>query len=318
MADSANAVQNAAAAGAEESSQTIKVLEDAVTTVKQGKAGEFFCDFCREHTEDFFRLGKVLLLAVVVLFLAWIFAGLVRKLIQRAQDRMPHLDGSAGHLVYAVARTFIWLLAFLIILDLFGINTASILTVLGAVGLAVALAMKDSMSNVAAGVMLIILRPYKTGDFVECGSVAGTIRTMGLFSTEIATADGIFVAVPNSVIFGSPIKNYSHNDTRRADITVGIDYSNSLPEGIRVLQKLMEENELILQDPAPRVLVSDLADSSVNLTLRFWCANDVYWDAYWQVKEAIKPALEGAGLSIPFPQRVITFANAIPEDRKAE
>ena len=318
MAETVNAVKDAASAGSVETSQTIKALEEAVATAQQGKVGDFFCDFCREHTEDFFRFGKVLLLAIVVLLLAWLFAGLVRKLIKRAQDKMPHIDGSAGHLGYVVARTFIWLFAFLIILDLFGINTASILTVLGAVGLAVALAMKDSMSNVAAGVMLIILRPYKTGDFVDCGSVAGTIKTMGLFSTEVATVDGVFVAVPNSAIFGSPIKNYSRNNTRRADITVGIDYSNSLPEGIKVLQKLMNENELILQDPAPQVLVADLADSSVNLTLRFWCSNDVYWDAYWQVKAAIKPALEGAGLSIPFPQRVITFANAIPEDRKAE
>ena len=321
MADAAKTVDSVQAAGAaagEKSSETLNALNDVVQTVKEGRADDFFCDFCKNHAEDFVRFGKVLLLAVIVLALAWLFARLTRKLIDRTQNKLPHIDGSAGHLVYVVARTFIWLFAFLIILDLFGINTASILTVLGAVGLAVALAMKDSMSNVAAGVMLIILRPYKTGDFVDCGAVAGTIQTMGLFSTEVATIDGIFVAVPNSVIFGAPIKNYSRNNTRRADITVGIDYSNSLPEGIKVLEKLMRENELILQDPAPQVLVADLADSSVNLTLRFWCDNAVYWDAYWQVKAAIKPALEGAGLSIPFPQRVITFANSISGERKAE
>ena len=290
-------------------SHTEKVVSEVVSTVKNGKTCDFFTNLWAEHGDEIIHLGKVLLLVVLVALLAWLFTRIVRRIITRVSGRLNTFDASTGHVAFVIVRTFIWLFAFLIVLDLFGINTASIITVLGAVGLAVALAMKDSMSNVAAGVMLMILRPYKTGDYVDCGPVSGTIKTMGIFSTELQTIDGIFIAVPNNVIFGSPVKNYSRNDLRRADITVGIAYDDNLAEGIKVLEKLMLDNELILKEPAPEVLVADLADSSVNLTLRFWVANDKYWDAFWQVKAAIKPAIESAGLNIPFPQRVVTFVN---------
>ena len=112
------------------------------------------------------------------------------------------------------------------------------------------------------------------------------------------------------MLFGSPIKNYSHNSTRRADITVGIAYSDNLADGLKVLGEMLNSNERILKDPAPQVVVSDLADSSVNLTLRFWATNQNYWDVYWQIKAQLKGVLEGAGLNIPFPQRVVTFANS--------
>ena len=180
---------------------------------------------------------------------------------------------------------------------------------LGAAGLAIGLAMKDSLSNIAAGIMLLILRPYKQGDYIDCGSISGTIRQMGLFSTVLKTADGLFVSAPNSVVFGTPIKNYSRNPTRRTDITVGIGYEDSLPEALSVLKEIMMQEPMVLKDPAPEVLVSELADSSVNLTLRYWTASEDYWPAYWTIKAKLKPVIEGAGLNIPFPQRVITFVN---------
>ena len=165
--------------------------------------------------------------------------------------------------------------------------------------------------------MLLILRPYRKGDYVDCGSVSGTIEQMGLFSTILMTVDGIFISVPNSAIFGTPIKNYSRNALRRADITVGIAYGDSLAKGMEILQALMMNNEKIVKDPAPEVLVDQLADSSVNLTLRFWTTSADYWDVYWMVKAQLKSTIEDAGLNIPFPQRVITFATPIP-DKKAE
>ena len=240
--------------------------------------------------------------------MAWGFSALARKLILKGTRKFDAVDESVGKILSGVVRTIIWLFAALIILDLLGINTASILTVLGAAGLAVGLAMKDSLSNIAAGLMLLFLRPYKLGDYIDCGSVSGTIREIGLFTTTFTTLDGLFIAAPNSVLFGAPIKNYSRNPRRRADITVGIAYGDSLSQGMQVLLKLMQEHPLILQDPAPEVLVSELADSSVNLTLRFWTENKDYWEAYWSVKAQLKDALEGAGLNIPFPQRVVTLA----------
>jgi len=204
--------------------------------------------------------------------------------------------------------------ALLIILDLFGVNTASILTVLGAAGLAVGLAMKDSLSNIAAGLMLLFLRPYKEGDYIDCGSISGTIVEIGLFSTFLKTFDGIFISAPNSTLFGNPVKNYSRNPFRRADITVGIAYGDSLGKALEVLQALLKNHELVQQDPAPQVLVADLAESSVNLTLRYWAKSQDYWNAYWSIKRQLKEVLESAGLNIPFPQRVVTMVNSKDSD----
>ena len=295
--------------------KTEGALNKVADTIQQGNYGEAWQNFWNNNMDAFMHFGKILVLTLVIILVALFVGRLTKKLIMHAVEKVPALDKSVGNIFYSIARTFIWLFAVLIILDLFGFNTASLLTVLGAAGLAVGLAMKDSLSNIAAGLMLLLLRPYKVGDYVDCGSVSGTIKEMGLFTTTLSTPDGIFIAAPNSVIFGTPVKNYSRNATRRVDITVGISYGDSLPQGIKTLQELMSSNEIILKDPAPQVLVADLADSSVNLTLRFWVPNAKYWDAYWQIKGQLKPALESAGLNIPFPQRVITFANAIPEKK---
>ena len=296
--------------------KTEKVINKFAETVQQGNFSAAWNDFWANHADEVLHFCKILVLALVIILIALFVGRLTRKIINRAVEKVPSLDQSVGKIFYLIARTFIWLFAVLIIIDLFGFNTASLLTVLGAAGLAVGLAMKDSLSNIAAGLMLLLLRPYKVGDYVDCGSVSGTIKEMGLFTTTLSTPDGIFIAAPNSVIFGTPVKNYSRNENRRVDITVGISYGDSLPQGIQILQALMAKNELILKDPAPQVLVADLADSSVNLTLRFWVPTAKYWDAYWQIKGQLKETIESAGLNIPFPQRVITFANAIPEDEK--
>ncbi len=279
-------------------------LHSVADAVRNGNLQTFW----QQHQASILHLGKSLLLGLVILLMAWGFSALARKLILKGTRKFDAVDESVGKILSGVVRTIIWLFAALIILDLLGINTASILTVLGAAGLAVGLAMKDSLSNIAAGLMLLFLRPYKLGDYIDCGSVSGTIREIGLFTTTFTTLDGLFIAAPNSVLFGAPIKNYSRNPRRRADITVGIAYGDSLSQGMQVLLKLMQEHPLILQDPAPEVLVSELADSSVNLTLRFWTENKDYWEAYWSVKAQLKDALEGAGLNIPFPQRVVTLA----------
>ena len=297
--------------------QTEVIVDNVITAVKSVKDGGFFRDLWTNHQDEFFRFGKILLLTLVVLVLAWAISRMLRTVIRKSTEKIATLDDSAAKVIHGVARTIVWLFAFLIILDLFGINTASILTVLGAVGLAVGLAMKDSLSNIAAGLMLFFLRPYKVGDYVDCGTVSGTIKEMGLFSTVLMTVDGIFISAPNSVIFGNPIKNYSRNSTRRADITVGIAYGDSLAQGVEILRELLLRNDLIAKDPAPEVLVSELADSSVNLTLRFWVGTENFWKVFWSVKRDLKSTIESAGLNIPFPQRVVTFATPLTlQDRE--
>ena len=275
-------------------------------TQTTGIGYDFLEKLWNTNREWIILLGKNLLLTLIIVIVAAICVKIARKLIVQSPKKLVHIDDSIYKVCFTVVRVVIWMVAALIILDIFGFNTASLLTILGAAGLTVGLAMKDSMSNIASGVMLLILRPYKTGDFVACGSTTGTIKEMGLFSTVMETFEGIFVSVPNNAIFGNPITNYSRNPMRRAVITVRISYGDSLPRGLEVLREMLDKNELILKEPAPEVLVADLADTSVNLTIRFWAENADYWTAYWQIKEQIKATIEDAGLNIPLPQRVIT------------
>ena len=293
--------------------QAVSNTEDAISKivkpVQAGNFNEFMQQLWSDHGNSIIHYGKILLLVLLTVLVAWIFTRIAKRLITKTSEKLNTVDASVSHVIFVFVKSVIWLLALLVILDLFGVNTASILTVLGTVGLAIALAMKDSMSNIAAGLMLMILRPYNTGDFVQCGSITGTIKEIGVFCTEVMTFEGIYVSVPNSVIFGTPVTNYSRNETRRAVLSVGVSYSDDIEKGVEVIKQMLENNELVLKDPAYEVYVDDLADSSVNLTIRFWAKTETYWDAYWQVKAAVKPTIENAGLNIPFPQRVVTIVN---------
>lgn len=309
----AAAAEPAADAASSQPKQPIveDLMQDTRSTLEQihEQGPGFFANLWEQHSDDVIRFVRVVILALVVIVAAKLISMAMKRIISRSMKRFEAMDESLIHVTYTIVRTIIWIIGVLIILDLFGFNTASILTVLGAAGLAIGLAMKDSLSNIAAGIMLIILRPYRQGDFIDCGSISGSIQQMGLFSTTLKTPDGLFVSAPNSVVFGTPIKNYSRNPTRRSDITVGVAYSDSLPVALQAMQELLNAEPLVLKDPAPEVLVSELADSSVQLTLRYWTKTGDYWDAFWSVKSKLKPQIESAGLNIPFPQRVVTFVN---------
>ena len=320
IAAAAEAVQPAAETASETAQQKQSIIEshlneaDSVVRQIHEQGPGFFANLWDKHSDDVVRFVKILILALIVVVAAKLISMAARKVVARFFKKLEG-DESLTHATYTIVRTLIWVIAMLVILDLFGFNTASFLTVLGAAGLAIGLAMKDSLSNIAAGIMLLILRPYKLGDYIDCGSVSGTIQQMGLFSTVLKTPDGLFVSAPNSVVFGTPIKNYSRNPTRRSDITVGIAYADSLAVAVQAMKDIMVHEEMVLKDPAPEVLVSELADSSVQLTLRYWTATENYWPAYWSIKAQLKPAIEKAGLNIPFPQRVVTFVNA-PDTKK--
>ena len=319
IAAAAEAVQPAAETASETAQQKQSLLEshlnnaDSVVRQIHEQGPGFFTNLWDKHSDDVIRFVKVVILALIVIVAAKIVSMAARKIIARFFKKIEG-DESLTYATYTIVRTLIWVIGLLIILDLFGFNTASLLTVLGAAGLAIGLAMKDSLSNIAAGIMLLILRPYKLGDYIDCGSVSGTIQQMGLFSTILKTPDGLFVSAPNSVVFGTPIKNYSRNPIRRSDITVGIAYADSLPVAVQAMMDIMTHEPMILKDPAPEVLVSELADSSVQLTLRYWTATENYWPAYWSIKSQLKPAIEAAGLNVPFPQRIVTFVNASDKD----
>lgn len=184
-----------------------------------------------------------------------------------------------------------------------GINTASFLTIVGAAGLAIGLAMKDSLSNFSSGVMLILFRPYRVGDFVTVGGVTGTVVSIDIFNTTLNTPDNQRVIVPNANITSQVITNVTANDTRRVDLVIGIGYGDDIAKAKQVLDKILKQEEKVLATPAPTIAVSALADSSVNLVVRPWVKTPDYWTVYFDLTEKIKLTFDQEGISIPFPQQ---------------
>ncbi len=190
----------------------------------------------------------------------------------------------------------------MVALSQLGIQTASFLAILGAAGLAVALALQGSLSNFASGVLIIIFRPFKSGDMVEVAGISGVVQRIDIFQTIFKTGDNKKIIVPNSQITGGAITNYSAEAVRRVDLVIGISYDSDLRKAKAVLQQILAQDSRILKDPAPVVAVSELADSSVQLIVRPWVEVDQYWPVYWDVLEQIKLAFDAEGIEIPFPQ----------------
>jgi len=184
-----------------------------------------------------------------------------------------------------------------------GINTTSFLTIIGAAGLAVGLALKDSLSNFAAGVMLVLFRPFTIGDVVSTAGITAKVEKITIFNTMFCSPDNQLIIVPNNKIISDIITNINAKDTRRIDLTVGISYSDDMAKTKDILERLAKEDSRILADPAPTVAVAELADSSVNLVFRPWVRTPDYWDVRFDLTERIKNALDEAGISIPFPQQ---------------
>ena len=184
-----------------------------------------------------------------------------------------------------------------------GINTTSFLTVIGAAGLAVGLALKDSLSNFAAGVMIVLFRPFTIGDVVSTAGITAKVEKITIFNTHFCSPDNQLIIVPNNKIIADIITNINAKDTRRVDLTVGISYSDDMAETKEILARLAKEDSRILADPAPFIAVAELADSSVNLVFRPWVKTSDYWDVRFDLTEKIKNRLDEAGISIPFPQQ---------------
>jgi small conductance mechanosensitive channel len=243
--------------------------------------------------------------AVAILVIGWIVAGWVRLAVRKALARLPRSDATVTSAVSSLARYLVLAVVLIAVLAQFGVQTASILAVLGTAGLAVGLALQGTLSNVAAGFMLLILRPFKIGDYIDAEGVAGTVEEIGLFTTEFVTFDGLYLVVPNGQIWTKAIVNYSRLPTRRLDIAVGLSYGDDIEEAQTVLMDLMMGDERVLKEPQPQVMVMALADSSVNLNLRCWATTDDYWQLKFDFTKLAKKRLEKAGCSIPFPQREV-------------
>jgi small conductance mechanosensitive channel len=187
----------------------------------------------------------------------------------------------------------------------FGIQTASFVAVLGAAGLAVGLALQGSLANFAAGVLILVFRPFGVGDFIAGGGESGTVKKIDLFTTQLATPDNVKVIVPNSIISGGVIKNYTFPETRRIDLVIGIGYSSDIQKAFDVLMDIIKKDERILPDPVPQVAVSELADSSVNFVVRPWVKGGDYWAVRFDLMRRIKENFDANDIEIPFPQRMV-------------
>ena len=249
--------------------------------------------------------GLDLVGAVLLLIGGWIVASWVRRMLVKRLGAVRGADRTLVAFLANVARYVILIVVLIAVLAQFGIQTASILAVLGTVGLGVGLALQGTLSNIAGGLVLLFLRPFRAGDFVDAGGQSGTVEEIGLFNTEMTTFDGVYLTVPNSQIASSPILNYSRNATRRIDIPVGIAYEDDVEKGMAVLAGLLDQDDRVLRDPAPEVMVLELADSSVNINMRCWTKSDDFWALKFDLTRNAKAAVEDAGLSIPFPQRDI-------------
>ncbi|MCY9879292.1 mechanosensitive ion channel family protein [Vibrio natriegens] len=255
------------------------------------------------HQAFIIQIAQNTLLTVFIFLVASFVSKLVKRGVFKATEKVSGGDEIVARLLSQVASYAVYLVALVIILDLFGVNTASLVALVGAAGLAVGLALKDTLSNIAAGIMILFLKPIKKGEFVEFGSYSGSVTDIGLFTSVFETADGLYISSPNSAVWNSTIRNFSRNNKRRMDITVGISYNDSIDIGLNVLKEIAASQPHIIKDPEPQVIVHMLADSSVNLQLRAWCPTNKYWDTYWAVQKQVKPNIEAAGLTIPFPQR---------------
>ncbi len=240
--------------------------------------------------------------ALAVLMFGWIFAGWIRAFARKALKRSP-LDDMLIPFLSGMLHVSVIVLVAVTAMGVLGIGTASFVAVLGAAGLAIALAFQGTFSNFAAGIMLLTFRPFNVGDFVEVGGQSGTVKEVGIFSCVLHTSDNVEIRVPNGGIFGSTIKNYSANDTRRIDLVMGVGYDDDLGVAARTIMDTVSADPRVLADPAPVVAVNELADSSVNFVVRPWCKSEDYWDARWDLTRALKENLEAAGCSIPYPQR---------------
>jgi small conductance mechanosensitive channel len=242
--------------------------------------------------------------AIIILILGRIAAGIGRKGARRVLEKAktdPAIVGFIGALIYVLILTF----AVLAALAKFGIQTASFVAVLGAAGFAVGFALQGSLANFAAGILILVLRPFRVGEYIEGGGVAGTVKEIDLFITILATPDNVKIMVPNSKLFGDTIKNYSAFDTRRIDLVISIGYTSDIQKAYDTINSLIREDNRILSDPPAQVAVSELADSSVNFVVRPWVNKADYWQVRFDLTRKIKESFDENGIEIPFPQRVI-------------
>jgi small conductance mechanosensitive channel len=243
--------------------------------------------------------------AIAVLVIGVILARLLSSWADRALSRATHIEPTVAKFLSNIIKYVLWVVVGITVLTQFGVQTTSIIAALGGLALAVGLALQGTLSNVAAGVMILIQRPFRVGEAITAGTVNGVVQAIGLFTTEVLQHDGVYVMVPNNELWNKPIVNFSRMPTRRFELLIGIGYDDSIAEAKAELLALATADARVLAEPAPAVFVSTLADSAVMLGLRVWCQTGDYLGLQWALTEAAKQRFDAAGISMPFPQREV-------------
>ncbi|MPQ76890.1 mechanosensitive ion channel family protein [Hydrogenovibrio sp. JE_KL2] len=245
--------------------------------------------------------GSNILFAILIFFIGKSIANILIKLLKKGLQKAS-VDPMLSNFVVSVSKTLLLLLIIIAALSQLGVNTASLIALIGAAGLAIGLALQNSLQNFAAGVLLLVFKHFKVGDVVEIGGKIGTVEAVGIFSTTLRTGDNKTLIMPNGAIYSGSITNFSTKPTRRVDMTFGIGYDDDIKKAKSILEQLVQEDERILKDPQPTIALSELGDSSINFIVRPWVNAADYWAVLWDMNEKVKLAFDDAGISIPYPQ----------------
>ncbi len=247
---------------------------------------------------------------IIILIIGWMVAGWASRTVEKLMGKSGRVDETLRKFFASIVRYAVIIFTIIAVLSQFGVETTSFIAVMGAMGLAIGLALQGTLGHVASGVMLLLFRPFKIGDFIDGGGVTGTVEAISLFTTTMNTPDNVHIIVPNGQLWDTAIKNFSHNANRRVDMVMGIGYGDSIDAAMKAILEIAEADSRIHKDPAPMVAVGELADSSVNIIVRVWCSAGDYWGVKFDMTKAMKERFDSDGISIPFPQRDVHLINS--------
>ncbi|MCG6938290.1 MAG: mechanosensitive ion channel [Gammaproteobacteria bacterium] len=245
--------------------------------------------------------GINIVMALAIFIIGKMVVGILVRIAKKLMTKAK-VDAILVNFIGSIVSTVLLLFVVVAALDQLGVDTTSLIALIGAAGLAIGLALQGTLQNLASGVMLIIFRPFNDGNYVEAAGVAGIIEKIGIFTTTMRTGDNREIIVPNGEIFGGTITNYSKRDTRRVDMVFGIGYGDDIKAAKDILNRILQEDERVLKDPAPLVAVAELGDSSVNFNVRPWVKTGDYWNVYFDTHEKVKLTFDAEGITIPYPQ----------------
>lgn len=254
--------------------------------------------------EEVVRYGLKAVGAILLLIVGWMIAGWASRTVRRVVAPSEHIDATLKPLLASLVHYAVLVFVVIAVLAQFGVQTASVIAVLGAAGLAIGLALQGTLANIAAGVMLLFLRPLRVGEYIDADGIAGTVDEIGLFTTHLRTWDGVFVSAPNAQLWNRTIRNYSRLPIRLVSVPIGIAYGEDINKATAILRDILEHDGRVLKEPPPEVKVSELNINAIVLTVRCWTNSSSHWDLSCDLTKTALQTLEAKGITLPSPLRV--------------